>query len=109
MEVPSKSSGFGKHWIDEIRLRSTRSNHGITVITFAHDGKTHSNRNPNIPNRTTHTDFTSTPLIDLLHKRRGRRRGNIDVLNACTIKFTDAVIRKKVNQVRVLMLNIAKC
>ena len=109
MQVPSKSSGFGKHWIDEIRLRSTRSNCGITVITFAYDGKTHSNHVPKIPNRKSHIDFTSTPLINMLNKRGGRRRGNIDVLNACSIKFTDAVVRKRINHVRVLMLNMVKC
>ena len=108
MSVPTKSSGYGKHWIDEVRLRTTRSNDGVTVITFAHDGKTHANLLPNIPNSTTHTNFSSIPLIDLLNKRRGRRRGNIDVLNECIWKFTDAVDRKRINQVRVLNLDIVQ-
>ena len=91
---PSRAAGACKHWIDFERLQEMRNLYGesITLLTFVHVGKDSAN---SANNNKDHEDYTSVPLLGLLHQRRG----NFDVLTNCIQQFHDAVDNRIIDEV----------
>ena len=94
VRLPSVAASASKHRIDYRRLQELRNVYGgsITLLTFVHVGKNSTN---STNNNEGHKDYTSVPLLGLLH----HRRGNFDALTNCIQQFHDAVGNRRIDEV----------